>query len=161
MISKCHLEKSVPSNTFCTDYKNIENYEEAVNSPEMWECHHRAETHFSDGTEYPSQVSLSKEELIALGMYYNRPASEFIFMTNFDHSQLHSKHKKRTKEWYDKVWATRRARGHVGHSEEFKKRNSEIKKKARWWNNGSINKFCEVCPENFVAGRIKWANKRG
>ena len=31
---------------------------------------------------------------------------------------------------------------------------SEQNKRRRWWNNGVINKYCEICPENFKAGRI-------
>lgn len=35
---------------YCKDYKNIENYEKAAaENFKGWECHHRLETHNSDG----------------------------------------------------------------------------------------------------------------
>lgn len=35
---------------YCKDYKNIENYEKAAaENFKGWECHHRLETHISDG----------------------------------------------------------------------------------------------------------------
>lgn len=76
----------------CEDISLIENYEEAMNDTEhRWVCHHRLETHNSDGSI--RLVGISKAEWIALGMYYNRPASELVFMKNSDHTILHKKGK--------------------------------------------------------------------
>ena len=72
---------------YCNDIENIEGYDKAVSSEERYDCHHRLETHTSDGER--RKVDLSKEELIALGMYYNRSASELVFMTRTEHTKLH------------------------------------------------------------------------
>lgn len=65
----------------CEDISIIENYEQAVSDEnEVWQCHHRLET----------DKGISRNELIASSMYYNRPASELIFMRRIDHQRLHS-----------------------------------------------------------------------
>ena len=77
---------------FCYDIEHIENYNLAKEDNFIgWVIHHRLETHNSDGKR--RLVNLSKNELIALNMYYNRPASELIFMKNKDHMSLHNKGK--------------------------------------------------------------------
>ena len=74
---------------YCHNYSLIENYEKAkADNFEGWHCHHSLETHNSDGEK--RIVDISRKELIALGMYYNRPASEFTFMTVYDHEMLHN-----------------------------------------------------------------------
>lgn len=74
----------------CKDYQNIENYDKAIDdTTQTWECHHRLETHFSDGSQKPVSGYLSYKELIALGMYWNRPAEEFMFLTRAEHNSLH------------------------------------------------------------------------
>ena len=73
---------------YCDDYENIENYEAAKKDNFVgWQCHHRLETHNSDGER--RLVDISAAELIALGMYYNRPANELILMKIKDHRRLH------------------------------------------------------------------------
>lgn len=63
---------------YCKDYKNIENYQKAkADNFVGWDCHHRLETHNSDGER--RLVDITTVELQALDMYYNRPASELIF----------------------------------------------------------------------------------
>lgn len=79
---------------YCKEYWEIENYEEAKNSSEKWQCHHRLETHFSDGTERPINARLFREELISLDMYYHRPSEELIFMKTNEHRKLHMKENK-------------------------------------------------------------------
>ena len=77
---------------YCFDYKKIENYDLALkNNFKDWVVHHRLETHNSDGER--RLVDISAEELKALGMYYNRPAEELIFMRTKAHRQLHMKGK--------------------------------------------------------------------
>lgn len=74
----------------CEDYTKIENYEQAINDEtQIWECHHRLETHFSDGTERPKNAQISIDELKALRMYFDRPAEELIFLTKAQHLKLH------------------------------------------------------------------------
>ncbi len=64
----------------CEDISLIENYEKAVNdSTQMWVCHHRNEI----------TMNARRSTLKKRGMYYNRPASELIFLTNSEHSTLH------------------------------------------------------------------------
>lgn len=71
---------------FCKDYENIENYDKAKKDNfKGWECHHRLETHNSNGER--RLVDITKKELIALGMYYNRPAEELIFLTIKEHHE--------------------------------------------------------------------------
>lgn len=75
---------------YCENFEKIENYVEAALSPKTYVIHHRLETHNSDGE--PRQEPLSKEELIALDMYYNRPPEELIFLEDSEHRHLHIVH---------------------------------------------------------------------
>lgn len=62
---------------YCKDYENIENYDKAkVDNFVGWDCHHRLETHNSDGVR--RLIDISAAELKALDMYYNRPSSKKI-----------------------------------------------------------------------------------
>lgn len=125
----------------CDDIENVENYEKAkADNFEGWECHHRLETHTSDGER--RTVDISRKELQALGMYYHRPAEELIFITIPEHSSLHHKGK-----------PSKLKGRHL--SEETRKKCSETSKGRHWFNNGEINKFCYECPEGFVPGRLK------
>lgn len=72
---------------FCKEFEKIENFAEAALSPEKYDCHHRLETHNSDGEK--RLVPLSRNELITLDMYYNRPPEELVFLTHSEHSSLH------------------------------------------------------------------------
>lgn len=73
---------------FCKEPEKIENYEKAKKDNfKGWECHHRLETHNSDGER--RLVDITAAELQALGMYYNRPADELIFLTVGEHTSLH------------------------------------------------------------------------
>lgn len=89
---------------FCKEFENIENYQEAISSPEKYDCHHRLE-----------ETGLSKKDLIDKNMYYNRPASELIFLTHGAHTSLH--HKGKEGYWYGKH-----------HSIETKKKMSDVHK---------------------------------
>lgn len=74
--------------------EQIENYELAKESNfNGWHIHHRLETHNSDGEK--RLVNLSKAELIALDMYYNRPASELVFLTASEHTSLHNRSRRK------------------------------------------------------------------
>lgn len=65
-------------NCFCRSPELIENYEAAISdTTQIWECHHRREDEFS------------KKELISLGLYYDRPPEELIFLTKSEHTRLH------------------------------------------------------------------------
>ena len=69
---------------YCSeDLSRIENYQEAVNDKEhKWHCHHRLEVQ--------GQFRNSKELLERCGMYWNRPASELIFLRADEHRILHN-----------------------------------------------------------------------
>lgn len=70
------------------EQKEVENYELAkADNFVGWDRHHRLETHNSDGVK--RLVSISTEELIALDMYYDRPASELIWLKKTEHKKLH------------------------------------------------------------------------
>lgn len=67
----------------CEDISNIENYELALNDKEqVWHCHHRGEI-------LPCG-RYSMDSLKKFGLYWNRPASELIFMTCSEHRRLHA-----------------------------------------------------------------------
>ena len=114
----------INAKAFCAeDITNIENYEKALNSEEKYVCHHRLETHTSDGER--RKVDISREELIALCMYYHRPAEELIFMVTGEHTKLHSEHRKgKNSSFYGKH-----------HSEETKRKIAEASK-GNTWNKG-------------------------
>ena len=91
---------------FCNeDITLIENYEKAINDTQTWDCHHRKET----------DEGLSLKQLKELGLYYDRPASELIFLTKSEHRSLH--HQGKNHHMYGKH-----------HSEETKKKQSDSHK---------------------------------
>lgn len=106
---------------YCKDYKNIENYDKAkADNFKGWNCHHRK------GVDIPT------EELKALGMYYNRPPEELIFLTRSEHSIIHSTGENNA--MYGKRHSTeakkKNSEAHKGkkHSEESKKKMSDERK---------------------------------
>lgn len=75
---------------FCKNLKSVENYEIAKKENfRKWQIHHRLETHNSDGEK--RIVQITKAELVALDMYYNRPAEELIYLRLAEHTRIHSK----------------------------------------------------------------------
>lgn len=71
---------------YCSeDLSLIENYDKAMASSEMWHCHHRRE--IEDG------VVRTIDEMDELGLYYDRPASELIFLTMSEHRSLHGRNR--------------------------------------------------------------------
>lgn len=72
----------------CEDISLIENYEAAINDEtQTWHCHHRFEI----------DLGLSMKELNDRNLYYNRPASELIFITKAEHHRLHNQGKNNPK----------------------------------------------------------------
>ena len=109
---------------YCKDYENIENYDKAAaDNFKGWECHHRLETHNSDGER--RLVDITRDELKALDMYYNRPSSELIFLPTSEHQFLHQKGKKRSEETRKKLSEAKKGKQF---SEEHKKKLSEAHK---------------------------------
>lgn len=161
---------------YCKNYTEIENYDEALtDTTQTWICHHRLETHNSDGEK--RSVDISRAELIVLDMYYNRPPEELIFLNCFDHNSLHHKGcnhwkgRKHSENSKRKISESRKGIGKgIPKSEEHKKKISEsnmgkfvppetCKKisKSRvgrhWFTNGIENKFCYECPNGYWKGR--------
>lgn len=66
---------------YCSeDISLIENYEIAKNDPtQIWDIHHRRETIYT------------RDGLIEIGEYYNRPAAELIFLTRDEHNKFHKR----------------------------------------------------------------------
>ena len=66
----------------CEDISLIENYNKAIEDKnKVWHCHHRL--------EIQDDKIITKQELINLNLYYHRPASELIFLTETEHKSLH------------------------------------------------------------------------
>ena len=151
---------------YCKDYENIENYQKALaDNFKGWHCHHRLETHNSDGERRP--VDITQKELQALGMYYNRPASELIFLTTREHNAFkkgkhHSEeHKKKLSEAHKGKQFSEEHKNKMSEaakgkhfSEEHKNKIGEAHKGRHWFNNGKVNKFCYECPDGFIPGRL-------
>ena len=149
---------------YCKNYQDIENYEKAAaDGFKGWNCHHRLETHTSDGER--RLVNISTAELKALRMYYNRPAEELIFLTIYEHSRLHNEgennpmYGKQLSEETKKRLSEYRKGKH--HSEETKNKISEANrgntyvKGMYWYNNGEINTRAKECPPGFTPGRLR------
>ena len=162
---------------YCKDYENIENYEAAKKDNfKGWCCHHRLETWTSDGER--RAVDITAAELQALGLYWNRPADELIFMKKSEHKQLHMKGEKNpmygkqgywkgktgpnkgkhfSEEHKKKIGETKKGNKNMlgkKHSAESIQKMSEAKKGKHWYNNGKENKLCYECPDGFVPGRL-------
>lgn len=89
----------------CEDITKIENFNEAVNDEKhMWDCHHRLETHNEDGTL--REEFITKTELIEKDLYWKRPASELIFLGQYEHLSLHHKGQKIPDEQKEKISKT-------------------------------------------------------
>lgn len=86
----------------------VENYQEAIESNEKYELHHRLELTL-DG-----QFAHSHEELERLGMYWHRPYFELIFIKHDEHRRMHStgrqwtdNTRKKQKKWHEDFWKNR------------------------------------------------------
>ena len=70
---------------YCSeDISLIENYHQAISDKErMWDIHHRSECDENGRTLFTSK------QLIEMNLYFNRPASELVFVTRSMHWKLH------------------------------------------------------------------------
>ena len=141
---------------FCKEYTNIENYYRAKKDNfKGWHCHHRLETHNSDGER--RLVDITQKELKALGMYYNRPAEELIFLTSREHNAF-KKGKQLSEETKKKMCEAKKGNKNAlgcHRTDEFRKKLSEANKGMRFFNNGKINIRAKECPEGFIPGRLR------
>ena len=88
---------------YCSEYTQIENYEEAIKSPLCYDLHHRREI---------SEMQ-SRSELKFLHLYYNRPPEELIFLEHGEHIRLHKEGKHRpafSTEWKQKMSDAKKGR---------------------------------------------------
>ena len=159
---------------YCKDYEKIENYDKAKKDNFVgWHCHHRLETHNSDGER--REVDITQKELKALGMYYNRPAEELIFLTEREHN-AYNKGKPKSEETRRKISESAKGkkkseetRRKISESAKGKKKSEETRRKMseahkgrnvwirgrHWFNNGKINVRVKECPPGFVPGRLR------
>lgn len=70
---------------YCKEYTLIENYKEALDSPDMWECHHRLELD-DDGNFLNSRSDLKEK-----GLYFGRHPEELIFLPRTLHRRMHNR----------------------------------------------------------------------
>lgn len=133
---------------YCRTPELIENYEAAVaDTTQTWQCHHRLETHNSDGER--RLVDISRAELIALGMYFDRPPEELVFLTELEHKRLHNVGKHVEKQLSEEA-RRKMSEAQKGKrlSEETKRKISEAlkgKKRTKEW---KINHSAAVKGEN-------------
>lgn len=128
MINKKRFIASFKSYCFCEHPELIENYDKAIaDTTQTWECHHRLETHNSDGER--RLVDIHPEELIALDMYFNRPPEELIFLTAKEHYRLHKIGSHLSDEAKARLSEAGKCRRH---SEEAKVKLSEAFKGKHW-----------------------------
>lgn len=110
---------------------HIEGFYEMVESGTTWNIHHRLVTHrwskkqqkwvLRDG-QVPTKV------LKALGLYYNRPASELIYLSPSDHQILHCSIPRKQGVAKGKAPHNKGKSGQFHHSEETKAKISEYQK---------------------------------
>lgn len=145
-VFRLKKDRTTYKRCFCRTPELIENYGKAIaDDTQTWDCHHRLETHNSDGEK--RLVDISRAELIALNMYYDRPPEELIFLISAEHKSLHNKSEETrrkiseaekgrhlSEEWKRKISEANRGKKR---SEELKKRWSEAHKGKPTWNKGT------------------------
>lgn len=146
------------------DISRIENYDKAIADKEhIWHCHHRAEV-------LPCG-NYSVVMLQTYGLYWNRPASELIFLTHSDHRKLHMVGNRN--HMYGKRGKDSTCFGRTGskhpmfgkhHTKEARQKISIGLKGRRdgeknpqwgkhWYTDGSTNVLARECPDGFHIGR--------
>ena len=157
--------------SYCFNPEDIENYENAKKDNFIgWDCHHRLETHTSDGER--RIVNITQKELIALGMYYNRPASELIFITKSEHNKFQEGWH-HTEEVKEKIGKASKGRRHTKEAKKKMSKASKGKQKTKehrkniaeaarinstgrhWYHNDKYNFFCYECPPGCEPGMLK------
>lgn len=99
------------------DLSLVENYDKAKpDGFKGWHMHHRLELTL-DG-----QPALTGDDLKRMGMYYNRPYFELIFLTVKEHRKLHSHHTDNTRAKISARNVGMRGKRHTAESRELMSR---------------------------------------
>jgi len=115
----------------CEDLSLIENYELAVNDKtQTWCCHHKNEI----------DMGLSLRELIENRLYYDRPASELIFVTKSEHFSIHRAGKLAWNSGKTGVYSEETLQ-HLSEVRKDKKPSDETKRKISESTSGEKNGF--------------------
>ena len=129
---------------FCNeDITKIENYDKAIaDTTKTWQCHHRLEI-------MPfSKKEISVKKMEELGLYYNRPANELIFLTETEHKALHLASRNKSKPTIKKD---------THFTEEQKKKLYATRQNRCWVTNGVKNKWIrkdEPIPNGYFPGFV-------
>jgi hypothetical protein len=124
----------------CEDISLIENYDKAISdNTQSWRCHHRLEIQ-DDG-----KIIYTAKQLQDMGLYYNRPASELIFLTLSEHNSLHAKYVPIDR----RIRVSNKLKERQPHpqSEETRKKLSELNKGKK------LSKECKLKISNKLKGR--------
>ena len=115
---------------YCKEYQKIENYELAkADNFKGWHCHHKLEIH----EDYQN----TRDEMKMIGIYYNRPAEELIFLLKGEHTRIHRIGMKFNEEWKLKLSNSHKGVNHKGernsmygkqHSVDTKRKMAEARK---------------------------------
>lgn len=136
---------------YCSeDISTIENYDKAIaDSTQTWDCHHRCEI-------LPCG-RFSKDDLIKFGLYWKRPASELVFMTQFDHLSMHMKGREPATKG-KQAWNHGMC-GVYHHSEEAKRKMSKTRKGKQPWNAGqNLSEEHKQHDNEAMIGMLWWNN---
>ena len=137
---------------FCKSPENIENYEKALaDNFKGWNCHHRLQTWTSDGKR--RDVDISVEELVSIGMYFDRPPEELIFLPSSEHISLHKKGKTYFKDKHHTAEAKKKI------SEAQKGENNSMHGKSPWNKGKKMSE--EFCRKNSESHKGKPSPNKG
>lgn len=153
------------------DISLIENYDIAIkDDSQMWECHHKLELVATGGKK-----DISQKELQRLGLYYNRPANELIFLTKSEHSRLHrnssieksvagktikNRNKLKTKEELKFIYNKYKNLSPEKMS-EVKNKLSDLSKNKKFWHKDGVCIRAAECPgEGWGQGRLHFERNR-
>lgn len=136
------------------DISLIDNYEQAINDTiSTWHCHHKLEINY----DYTNTI----KDMKLMNIYYNRPASELIFLTREEHMSLHHKGFKYSEESKLKISNSRKGQPspnkgkHV--TDEQKRKQSNAMKGHIPWNKGKYTSDEQKRKQSIaMKGRIPW-----
>ena len=144
---------------YCKDgeISKIENYSSAVqDTSQIWVVHHRLETHYKSKDIWVLlEEERDVESLKKDGLYYNRPASELIFLTASEHMSLHKTWKKRKTKTNSGTWQKGNKSWNKGmkYDERMRSTNSFVAKQRRVMCIETGQVFNSIAEANLWLGR--------